>query len=122
MPVLERLRRNTALRVLLVVAAVLASQSSLACAVEESFAPATEFASTQPLDDSPADAPDADGCCALCTDCAHSGGCCSFAASPRTGAALLTLDSPGDGRIGTTTTAPLRWNPPTLLRPPIDLA
>jgi len=120
----DRLRRATALRVLLACAALLASQTSLACALEESTTGETValVAGALPAETADTAAPDDGGCCALCTDCAHSGGCCVFAASPRAGALAFALASLSDASIGFSTSAPVSWTPPTLLRPPIAIA
>ena len=114
-PLFDRLRGLAALRVLLVVAAILASQSSLACAIEEAVF-ATPVAATDSGPDGTAE-PDG-GCCALCTDCTHSGGCCSFAATPRAGVEGNTPVPLRDARLSPDAAAPGAWTPPTLLRPP----
>ena len=118
-PLFARLRGATALRVLAVCAAILASQNSLACALEEAFNAATvELTADSPRD---ANTPVDGGCCALCTDCAHSGACCTFASIPRGGGFGLARASLSDA-IGPPTSAPTSWTPPTLLRPPISAA
>jgi hypothetical protein len=115
----ERLRHSTALRMLVLCAAFLVSQNSLACALEEAWSgDSVELASD--VSGSP-EAPRDGGGCALCTDCAH-GGCCGFAAAPRTGSERFALPPWVHGRIGPTTTTPTSWTPPTLLRPPIVAA
>jgi hypothetical protein len=114
----NRLRAMPALRVLLVLAAILASQSSLACAMEEYFSQASiEIPAAAPDGDAP-DRPADGGCCALCTDCAHSGGCCAFAASARQGTDRLSPAPLFATRPGPLA-APTSWTPPALLRPPI---
>jgi hypothetical protein len=117
---LQRLRRMPALRVLLVFAAILASQNTLACALEESSsaAPVEWVANDAATPESPADG----GCCAFCTDCAHSGGCCSFASSARAGAEEPAPAIAHEARLRPEDSAPSSWTPPTLLRPPILLA
>jgi len=123
----DRLRRSFALRLLLPCAALLASQTSLACALEESASGESIalVAGPSPGDAQPdageTPAPNDGGCCALCTDCAHSGGCCVFAASPRAGLQVFALAALPGAHIGFSTSAPVSWTPPTPLRPPIAI-
>jgi hypothetical protein len=114
----DRLRRASALRFVFVIAAVLGSQNFLACAFEEfSAAQATEvMAGVVEV------AGSGDDCSALCLDCAHCGGCCSFAAMPRAHAAPMALASFAHAKISLATAAPELWTPPALLRPPISAA
>jgi len=110
---LDRLRRAPALRVVLVVAAMLASQNSLVCAFEEVLAAqTTEIVADESGED----------CCSLCVDCAHCGGCHSSAVSPRAHFAHLSFSSFAYAKFTFATAAPERWAPPTLLRPPINAA
>jgi hypothetical protein len=111
---LDRLRGATALRVLLLLTALLASQNSLACAVEEAYA-TTPASLSVPAPDADAQ----DGCCALCTDCAHQGGCCHFASTSRAGGERFVSMSLHDARPWPDDSARLSWTPPTLLKPPI---
>jgi len=124
----ERLRRPAALRVVFVLAAMLASQNSLACAFEAAFAGQSSeltagVGGEKPLDE-PAATPEAVGedCCALCADCAHCGGCCSFAVTLRAGDTQLAFASVLRSKINFATSAPRHWTPPTPLRPPISPA
>jgi hypothetical protein len=117
MTLFDRCRRAPVLRVLALVAALLASQASLACAMEAVFAgDEAQVSIAQPVDDSSQD------CVDLCADCVNCGTCCSLSASlrahdaPNFGAPRLTA------AIGFATTAPGLWAPATLLRPPIHAA
>src|SRR5688572_17583773 len=119
----DRLRRPAALRVVFVLAAMLASQNSLACALEAAFAgQSTELTGGIGGDnprDEPAAIPEAMGeeCCALCGDCARCGGCCSLAVTLRAGDNQLAFASPTRSKINFATSAPRLWTPPALLRP-----
>jgi hypothetical protein len=114
----DRLRRASSLRLVFVIAALLASQNFLACAFEEfSAAQVTELAAGTGEAEGAADA-----CCALCLDCANCGGCCSFAVTPRSDAAPLALASIAYAKMSLATAAPDLWTPPALLRPPISAA
>jgi hypothetical protein len=117
---LHRLRAMPALRVLLVVAAILASQNSLACALEEFYpAPPVESAWMPAVDSVAPGAPADGGCCAFCTDCAHSGGgCCAVAATTRQGGDRV-VPAPRFATRAVPFPASVCWTPPTLLRPPI---
>jgi hypothetical protein len=115
---LHRLRGIPALRVLLVVTAILASQNSLACALEEYYSGTPIEWSSTVADPAAPETPADGSCCAFCTDCAHSGGCCAVAASARAGGdriAAAPLFAPRHVPL----TASTSWKPPTLLRPPI---
>jgi mono/diheme cytochrome c family protein len=114
-------RRAAALRVVLVVGALLASQNSLVCAFEEAFvAQGTEIVA---LDVAGASAGESgENCCALCLDCANCGGCHSSASNPRPGDAHLLFRSPLYAKFTVDTAAPELWTPPAVLRPPIDAA
>jgi hypothetical protein len=97
---------------------MLASQSSLACALENVIAGqgieivADEGASTA-AEKSGTD------CCALCVDCAHCGGCHGSAVTPRASTSHSFHSSSWEV-VTAATAAPKLWAPPTLLRPPID--
>jgi len=117
MSLFDRLRRSTLPRALLIVATLLASQTSLACAVEGLLqAPGTEIAAAAEITLESGD------CCDLCPDCASCGVCHASAAGLRTTgsqpAALMVVYS----KLTFATAAPPRWAPATLLRPPIDAA
>lgn len=115
----DRLRSAAWLRVLALCAALLASQNVIACALEETWsAESIELVAEQP----PTGETSTSGCCALCTDCAHSGGCCGIAVSHRSASERFALARLHDKRPGTAATAPASWKPPTLLRPPIVAA
>lgn len=109
----DRLRRASALRVVFIVAAMLASQTSLACAIEGALA--AQGSEVIALEES------GDDCCALCFDCAQCGGCHSAAVNPRTGNAQFFL-SIHNATFTIATAAPKLWTPPALLRPPINVA
>jgi hypothetical protein len=127
MTLLDRLRRASLLRVVLVIAAILASQSSLACAFEAATGDqGVELAAGVFVDEkaravASGENPE-DGCCSLCFDCAHCGGCHTSAVSPRIGAAHPAFASYAFAKISRVTSAPTRWTPSALLRPPIDAA
>ena len=113
-----RLRRASALRLVFVVAAILASQSSAACALEEAIAgQGTEWVAGDPGSENPDP-----GCCSLCPDCTHCGGCCGIADLARDGQALMALSMSSGSKLTPATVAPRLWVPPTLLKPPIDAA
>jgi hypothetical protein len=119
MTLLERLRRASAFRGLFIVAALLASQSSLACGLEGVFAPQQIVL----IADSAASAEGVgDECCTLCFDCAYCGGCCGVAVSQRASTSPLSPATIAYANIGFATAAPKLWTPPTLLRPPIQAA
>jgi hypothetical protein len=110
----DRLRRASALRVVLILAAMLASQTSLACAMEAtSAAQDTEIIATEES---------GEDCCALCLDCAHCGGCHSFAVNPRDAFAQFSFAGILTAKLTAATAAPTSWTPPALLRPPIHAA
>ena len=113
----DRLRRGSGLRVLFAMAALLASQNSLACALEEAFAPQTEVVEVGVA--ASADTP-SDNCCGVCFDCAQCG-CCGIALNARAGGDRHADLSIADGRQSLHTAAPRHWTPPTLLKPPISL-
>jgi hypothetical protein len=111
MTLFDRLRRSSALRGVLVVAAMLASQNSLACAFEEALvAQGGEIVASE------------EGCCNLCLDCANCGVCHGSVVSPRAGGNHLSFRSSSYAKITVETTAPTLWTPPALLRPPISAA
>lgn len=110
----DRLRRASALRVVLVVATLLASQNSLACAFEEVLA-------QQGIEIVVSEASDED-CCTLCFDCAHCGGCHASAVSPRAFLGHLSFQSITFANLSLASVAPKLWTPPALLRPPISAA
>jgi hypothetical protein len=116
----EKLRRASTLRVVLVIATLLASQNSLACVIEDVFSGADIALVADQGASSPTD-PAGDECCTLCFDCAHCGGCHSSAVSPRLGHTAGLLAG-ADAKFTFATAAPSLWTPPTLLRPPIDVA
>ena len=75
----DRLRHAAPLRALLVIAALFASQSSLACALED--VPSKAGATAAYVEDSTGHESPADtACCALCAHCSH-GSCCTIAAN-----------------------------------------
>src|SRR6187455_1390125 len=114
----HRLRRSAALRVVLVLAALLTSQQSLACAFEEVFSEqGTEIAVAADTA-----APDFADCCGACLSCVNCSVCCSSAMdSPMSGSAFGST-SLSFLKISQGTAAPALWTPPTLLKPPIDAA
>jgi len=124
----DRFRRTLVLRVVFLAAALLASQSSLACAFEAVFAAQETELSIVVVGVVQSDAAAAsadhagEDCCSLCVDCAYCGGCCSFAVTARLNAAHLSLASIADANLSLATAAPTLWKPPTLLRPPINAA
>ena len=108
----DRLRRASALRGVLVVAAMLASQNALACAFEEIVvAQGVEIA-----------AESGEGCCTLCFDCANCGVCHGSALNTRASGNHLSFRSATYAKFTDETTAPTLWTPPALLRPPISAA
>jgi hypothetical protein len=112
---LGRLRGASALRVVLIVATLLASQNALACAFEEAFAAqAIEIVASEESEE--------EDCCTLCFDCAHCGGCHSAAESPRATHGHLPFQSITFTNLTLATVAPKLWTPPALLRPPISAA
>jgi hypothetical protein len=115
MTLLDRFRRASSLRWVFVIAALLASQNFLACALEE-------FSAAQGIEVVVEAERSGDDCCALCLDCANCGGCCSFAGMPRAQTAPMAAASIDYTRIRLATVAPVSWTPPTLLRPPINAA
>jgi hypothetical protein len=118
MTLLVRLRRASSLRVLLVIATLLASQTALACAFEAAF----EFQSAADVADVDASDGIKDDCCTMCVDCAHCGGCHSSLASPRSAHNPLDHASIAYAKISLADAAPTLWTPPALLRPPISEA
>jgi hypothetical protein len=115
---LHRLRRAPALRVLLVVATLLASQSSLACAFEA----VAEAAGSEIVADTEAvPAGETEGCCSLCFDCVYCGGC-GFAASLRADNLGVSFELTLSEKLTPATEASHSWTPPALLRPPITVA
>ena len=107
----DRLRRASALRAVLVVAALLASQNALACAFEEVLvAQGTEIVANE------------EGCCTLCFDCANCGVCHGSALSSRASSNHLSFRSSTYAKFPIEATAPTLWTPPALLRPPISAA
>jgi hypothetical protein len=117
----ERLRRASVLRVLVVIATLLASQGSLACVIEDVFSGA-DMALGADLDVSSSTDQAGDECCTLCFDCAHCGGCHGSAVSPRLGQVNPGVQANVCAKITFATAAPSHWTPPALLRPPIDAA
>jgi hypothetical protein len=118
----DRLRRAPVLRVVLVVAALLASQNSLACAFEAvdaadqaSALVASAFAGASEVESD-------EDCCSLCLDCASCGGCHGSAVSPRAGNPHLLFRTAIYKKITDDAAAPKLWTPPAVLRPPIDAA
>jgi hypothetical protein len=113
---LNRLRRAALPRVLILVAALLASQNALACAFEGLI----EFQGLEVV--AQTDEAAGEACCNLCPDCASCGVCHTSAVSPRGAgsqpAALYVMYS----KITFATAAPALWTPPALLRPPIEAA
>jgi len=121
----DRFRRASALRVVFLVAALFASQSSLACAFEEVFAAPQAEAAIAAADSVSGHAPDfeknsGDDCCGLCRNCTHCGGCCSFAVAVRAGDASVSGLFTFHANLSFATAARPLWTPPTLLKPPID--
>jgi hypothetical protein len=113
---LERLRRATVLRALLLVAALMMVQSGIGCLCDPAAAAETvQVAGMQAPDES-------DDCCALCTDCAQCGGCHTSVVSPRPDLGPLLVDSLTDARIAAAIAARAPWTPPAHYRPPIDIA
>jgi hypothetical protein len=117
--VFNRLRRSSVLRAVLLIATLLASQNSFACALEATFA-STEIASAATTIDVQLVAPETldEGCGDLCLDCTHCGSCCGQMSNPR--AVDIAGCAASDSKITLTTVAPHRWASPTPLRPPID--
>jgi len=113
----DRLRRATLPRVLLLVAALLASQGSMACAFEGLLASADSDTVLVALEGNAAE-----DCCNLCLDCAGCGGCHGFTAGLREAGAQSTLRSLSYVPFSFDTSAPPLWAPPALLRPPIVAA
>jgi len=110
---LDRLRRSSALRVVLLIAAMLASQQSMACAFEEALSPqGTEIVADN----------GAEECCPLCGDCTQCGGCHASAVSPRAILAQSSFQLNLFAKLTPATAAPKSWAPPALLRPPINAA
>jgi hypothetical protein len=117
-----RLRRSQALRVVLLVTTLLASQSSFACALEAAFTSSDFAAIAIVIDDqSVAIETSGDACCSLCFDCTNCGGCFGQMLNPRDVGIQLSNYLGADSKIGLTTAAPHLWASPTPLRPPIDL-
>jgi hypothetical protein len=114
---LERLRRATALRVVLLVAALMVAQSGIVCLCD-SPASAPETAQVAGMQ-APVEGED---CCAMCTDCAQCGGCHTSAVSPRSDSGPALLASITGARIAAATAARAPWTPPAHYRPPIDNA
>jgi hypothetical protein len=114
----DRFRRASPLRVIFVVAALLASQSSMACAFDEAPPQEIEYAAGV------AESPDGSGddCFSLCFECASCGGCCSVAVNLRGSDAQPAFAAIDRMLITSATTAPKLWTPPALLRPPITAA
>lgn len=114
---LERLRRATALRVVLLVAALMMAQSGIVCLCDSaaSAAETAQPAGMQALDEG-------EDCCATCTDCAQCGGCHTSVVSPRSDTGPVLLGSLTDARIAAATAARAPWTPPAHYRPPIDNA
>jgi len=111
MTLFDRLRRSSALRGVLVVAAMLASQNALACAFEEVLvAQGTEIVAIE------------DGCCTMCLDCANCGVCHGSALSSRASGDHFSFRLATYAKFTAETTAPTLWKPPALLRPPICVA
>jgi hypothetical protein len=115
---LDRFRRTPALRVLLVLATLLASQSSLACAFE---AVAEAAGSELVAGTEVVPAADTEGCCSLCFDCAYCGSC-SLAASLRADSLGVSFELVLAEKLTPATEASHSWTPPALLRPPITVA
>jgi hypothetical protein len=122
----NRLRRHCALRAMLVFVAVLVSQDSLACVFDnaaqtviaaDSPVSALSASSSPTSDEAPGDVS-----CAQCVGCVYCGGCCSFAVTFRPADTLIAVAISRCERIGFATTASKTWTPPTLLRPPNNLA
>jgi hypothetical protein len=102
--------------VLILVAALLASQGALACAFEALVeSQGTEIAA-QP------DAADGEACCNLCPDCASCGVCHLSAVSPRGAGSQPAALYVEYSKFTFATAAPALWAPPALLRPPIEAA
>ena len=114
----DRLRSSLTLRALVVVAAILASQNSLACALED-MSP-TSVAAVEMTSGSEHDA-DTEESCSMCVGCGFCGSGCGFAASPRTDTSFFELAPVRDAKVILVTAAPQAWTPPTLLRPPTRL-
>jgi hypothetical protein len=118
----DSLRRASVMRFVLVLAALLASQNSIACILDLGIE-RPEAASIEQTTQTSADAACEDGlgddCCTLCVDCASCGGCHGSALSTRTLPAHPE-SSRGYELAHLLTAAPALWKPPTLLRPPID--
>jgi hypothetical protein len=110
----DRFRRPSALRVVFIIAALLASQSSLACAFEG-------ILDSQGIEIVVNDVSGED-CCTSCVNCANCGSCHSSAVSPRAGSAHLSFLSISFAKLSLATAAPKLWTPPALLRPPINAA
>lgn len=114
----HRLRRSAALRVVLVLAALLTSQQSLACAFEEVFSEqGTEIAASADTS-----TPDLADCCGACLSCVNCSVCCSSAMDSPMGGAALASTALSFLKFSQDTAAPALWTPPTLLKPPIDAA
>jgi hypothetical protein len=117
MSLFDRLRRATLPRVLLLVATLMASQSSLACAYESLLqAPGSESAAAAEA------LPESSDCCELCPDCASCGVCHASAAGLRSAGSQADTLVIVFAKLNFATAAPALWAPPTLLRPPIDAA
>jgi hypothetical protein len=117
----DRLRRASALRVVLVVAAMFASQNSLTCAFEEVFvAQGTEIVASDVAGASADES--GEDCCTLCPDCASCGGCHTSAVSPRAINAHSSFRTATYAKFTLATVSPKHWTPPALLRPPISAA
>jgi hypothetical protein len=111
------------MRFVLVLAALLASQNSIACVLDVGSergeaAPIVQTAQASG-DDACKDALE-DDCCTLCVDCASCGGCHGSTVSTRTLPAHPESGSGRDEPAHLSSAAPALWKPPTLLRPPID--
>jgi len=111
----DRLRCSRALRALVVVVAILGSQNSLACALEDMSPPDTAAVEMTAAGEH---SPDTEDLCTMCVGCAFCGSGCSFAASPRTDASFFELAPVRYAKVILITAAPQAWTPPTLLRPP----
>jgi len=113
---LEQLRRARNLRAILVIAALFASQSPLACAFEASADAETPgMVAAFPA----AETDTGTDCCALCTDCQLG---CVAAVTSRTHLTDLSFDIHPQSGIGPDGAAAKTWSPPTRLRPPIPTA
>lgn len=122
----DRLRRSSLLRALLVVAALVAIQSSLACTFAEvDSAQATETESrtdTTSAGNGPGTSRESgDQCNVQCLNCMQCG-CHSSAAIVRADDVLPGFAPVIYADISPETAVPEPWTPPTPLRPPINAA